>query len=62
MMTAADEGIRNVTDAFKRQRLWDNTLVLIFSGPCLLLPRRKKSPHGENSLLTTFDDRQIMAR
>ena len=25
-------------------------LVLIFSGPCLLLPRRKKSPHGENSL------------
>ena len=62
MMTAADEGIRNVTDAFKRQRLWDNTLVLIFSGTCLLLPRRKKSPRGENRLLTTFGDRQIMAR
>ena len=62
MMTAADEGIRNVTDAFKRHRLWDNTLVLILSGPCLLLPRRKKSPRGENRLLTTFGDRQIMAR
>jgi len=61
-MTAADEGIRNVTDAFKRHRLWDNTLVLIFSGPCLLFPRRKKSPHRENRLLTTFGDRQIMAR